>query len=190
MIAAPRIYTYKVTFPAQGWWYWGAHKEKRHGEPYSGSPFTHKEKWKWFHWELEILEFFNSWEEALAVEKRLIAPDVNNPNCLNERVQGILSTEALRRGGRKSVELGHGFDSFDKEVLSQFGRNVGKNGGGGVANGKSEHCAFKNSDVQRENGKRGGVKNKGKKWYNDGEKETRAHHQPPGYEPGRLKRLH
>lgn len=95
----PRIYTYKVTFPYQGWWYWGWHKEKKFGENYSGSPKTHKEKWDNFEWEIQILEFFDCEVEAQKVENRLIRPDLNNPNCLNEHCGSVISSAAAAKGG-------------------------------------------------------------------------------------------
>ena len=107
----PRIYTYKITFPHQKWWYWGVHKEEKHGETYDGSPTTHSEKWKNFEFEKQILEFFDDWDVARSVEKRLIGPDLNNPLCLNENSGGGFSLEASRKGGkiagRISVESGH-----------------------------------------------------------------------------------
>ena len=41
----PRIYTYKITFPNQGWWYWGVHKEKKAWNSKGGKQGTGK---KWF----------------------------------------------------------------------------------------------------------------------------------------------
>lgn len=96
---SPRIYTYKVTFPHQGWWYWGWHKERKLGENYSGSPKTHKEKWDNFEWEMQILEFFDCEVEAQKVENRLIRPDLNNPNCLNEHCGSVISSAACKRAG-------------------------------------------------------------------------------------------
>ena len=96
----PRIYTYKITFPHQKWWYWGVHKEEKHGETYDGSPTTHSEKWKNFEFEKQILEFFDDWDEARKVEKRLIDSDLNNPLCLNEHSNGGFSLEAYRKGGK------------------------------------------------------------------------------------------
>jgi hypothetical protein len=94
----PRIYTYKITFPSQGWWYWGVHKEKTFGEEYYGSPKSHAKKWKWFEFEKQILEFFDSYEEARKVEIRLIKPDLNNPMCLNEGCGGHISDVYQSRG--------------------------------------------------------------------------------------------
>lgn len=110
----PRIYTYKVTFPHQGWWYWGWHKEKKFGENYSGTPYTHKEKWENFEWEIQILECFDCEVEAQKVENRLIRPDLNNPNCLNEHCGSILSLESTSRGGSNTIRNGGGFKNKDQ----------------------------------------------------------------------------
>ena len=156
----PRIYVYKTTFEEIPDWYWGVHKEKKRGEVYLGSPVTHAWKWEFYTPVIQILEVFpctdTGWVEACSVEKRLIVPDLNNPLCLNERVQGILSIASTRKGGKKSIELGYGFDSFDKEVLRLFGERVGKSGLGGKANGQSPNCAFRNPVVQSKNGSKGG----------------------------------
>jgi len=100
----PRIYTYKITFPHQGWWYWGAHKETVYGEEYNGSPVTHAEKWELFEFEKQILEFFDDWESAWLVERRLIASDLNNPLCLNMGNAGHFDSRSLRLGGQKRAE--------------------------------------------------------------------------------------
>jgi hypothetical protein len=138
----PRIYTYKITFPHQGWWYWGWHKEKKFGEDYSGSPKTHRQKWEDFDWEIQILEFFECKIEAQKVEKRLIGPDLNNPMCLNESNGGEVSDrhgefvragikasetwvesarERARKQGRINVENGHLIS-----IAAEGGRVCGK----------------------------------------------------------------
>ena len=96
----PRIYTYKITFPYQGWWYWGVHKERKAGETYNGSPKVHRDKWNWFEYEKQILEYFDTYEEARSIEERLIRPDLNNPMCLNEGCGGEMSLALARAGGR------------------------------------------------------------------------------------------
>lgn len=130
---SPRIYTYKITFPDQGWWYWGVHKEKEYGEEYWGSPVTHKEKWKWFKFEKQILEFFNSWDEAKRVEIRLVKPDLNNPLCLNENAGGTYSLEAAAEGGKVAgricKEQKKGFFAMTPEEWSNAGKKGGSLGG-------------------------------------------------------------
>lgn len=107
----PRIYTYKITFKGMPYWYWGVHKEERYGECYFGSPTTHKWAWEFYEPEIQILEFFpytdEGWKEAQKVEKRLIRPDLNDPNCLNENAGGHFSLEVLRKAGRKGGAKTH-----------------------------------------------------------------------------------
>jgi hypothetical protein len=105
-MTTPRIYTYKVTFEEIPDWYWGAHKEKKYGEPYLGSPDTHAWKWEFYTPNFQICEIFpytdEGWTKAREVEDRCILPDLNNPLCLNEHVGGLMSLEICRRAGSKS----------------------------------------------------------------------------------------
>jgi hypothetical protein len=89
-------YTYKVTFPGMPWYYWGVHTDN--GKPYYGSPKTHKWLWKFYEFEIQILEWFESRIEAEAVEDRLIKATINDPNCLNEHYGGHFSYEGKLRG--------------------------------------------------------------------------------------------
>lgn len=106
---SPRIYTYKVTFEEIPHWYWGVHKEKKYGEPYLGSPTTHKWMWDFYTPVTQLLEFFpctdEGWAEALKVEKRLISSDLDNPLCLNESCAGVYSLETLRKSGAKVAAM-------------------------------------------------------------------------------------
>ncbi len=92
----PRIYTYKISFPYEGYFYYGAHKERKAGELYWGSPVVHSYMWKLYAFEKEVLEYHESWEEATDKEKELIRPDLDNPMCLNEGCFGEQSV-ALQR---------------------------------------------------------------------------------------------
>ncbi len=160
----PRIYTYKITFPNQGWWYWGLHKEEKHGETYDGSPKTHAEKWKNFEFEKQILEFFDDWDTARSVEKRLIDPDLNNPLCLNENSVGGFSLEALRKGGKiggkngsreDKVRAGKTGSREDKVRAGQIGGKIG--GKIAVESGRIKTMATPES--RSKGGKIGGRKN-------------------------------
>jgi hypothetical protein len=108
----PRIYTYKITFKEIPHWYWGVHKEKRYNDGYMGSPVTHKWMWEFYTPKMQILEVFpftdEGWKEAQAVEKRLIAPDLNNPLCLNEGLGPTVSLKGKSAGGKASYEMGVG----------------------------------------------------------------------------------
>jgi hypothetical protein len=132
----PRIYTYKVTFEEIPDWYWGVHKEKRFGEEYLGSPVTNRWKWEFYTPKLQVLEEFpyseKGWEEANLVEDRLIAPDLNNPLCLNESCGGKSSLRARRQGGVTTVnnnrERGEGLHSLSADDLSNNGKKGARKG--------------------------------------------------------------
>ena len=154
----PRIYTYKITFPHQKWWYWGVHKEKTFGDSYDGSPSTHAEKWKNFEFEKQILEFFDDWDVARSVEKRLIDPDLNNPLCLNENSVGGFSLEANSKGGRKNVESGHLESLATFESCSKGGKI------GGRKNVESGHLQSISSKGGKISGKISAKKLNSQKW--------------------------
>ncbi len=116
----PRIYTYKITFPSQGWWYWGVHKEKEYGEEYWGSPVTHREKWKWFKFEKQILECFDTYAEAREVELRLIKPDLNNPMCLNEGCGGIFSERPISEKTKQKISKANKGRKHNEESRKRF----------------------------------------------------------------------
>ena len=103
----PRIYTYKITFEAMPYWYWGVHKEKKYDEAYFGSPTTNKWYWDFYEPRIQILEFFpytdSGWADARKVEQRLIRPDLNHPYCLNERCGGTVSLAVARKSGNLAV---------------------------------------------------------------------------------------
>ena len=131
----PRIYTYKVTFPHQGWWYWGVHKEKRFGELYWGSPVTHKDKWDNFEFEKQILEFFDSYEEAREVEKRLINPDLQKEKCLNENSNKAFSILSCTKGGKTQGKRNS--ESSQIQEIQKIGCVLGgRTGAGGRVGGK------------------------------------------------------
>lgn len=85
------------------WFYYGVHTDN--GRPYFGSPKTHKWRWDFYDHEITILEWFETREEADAVEKRIITHFLNDPNCLNECAGGKFSLEALRRGALTRNQL-------------------------------------------------------------------------------------
>jgi hypothetical protein len=153
---SPRIYTYRVTFEEVPYWYWGVHKEKRFGEIYLGSPVTHQWMWEFYTPEIQILEFFEDWEEALRIEKSLIKPDLNNPLCLNEHCGGYLSIESCKKGGSKAVELGLGpFGRTPEEWAedSRKGARKTKELGVGIhAPGVSSKAGKKGAETNRKNG--------------------------------------
>ena len=97
-------YTYKVTFPDHGWFYFGVHSTNDLNDSYSGSPYTHKWKWKFYDYEFRILEFHNDRKTAESLERRLIRPFLHDPMCLNENLGGTFSRGASERGRRKGLE--------------------------------------------------------------------------------------
>lgn len=130
---SPRIYTYKVTFEEVPYWYWGVHKEGKYGDGYMGSPTTHRRMWNFYTPHLQILECFpyteEGWREANLVEDRLIRPDLNNPNCLNEACNLKMSLEAARKGGVATLRKKVGAFGRSPEVWSEDSKKAGKRGG-------------------------------------------------------------
>ena len=139
----PRIYIYKVTFEEIPDWYWGAHKEKKYGEPYLGSPDTHAWKWEFYTPCLETLEFFpytdEGWLESLRVEKRCIRPDLNNPLCLNENCGGELSLEANRKGGKVGGKIGGKIGGKKSRTTEENYVKAAQKGGESVHANKDEY---------------------------------------------------
>ena len=178
-----RFYTYRVTFPGFPWFYYGVHRDN--GKPYFGSPVTHKWIWDFYECEVQILEWFNSWEEALAVEQRLIRPFLDHPNCLNEHCGGNLSPAACRRGHSTMRENKIGIFSPDFPNPSTFDScsSGGKIGGklpwwnNGTKNARSLYCPGQ-----------GWVQGRlvAWKWFNNGQNNIRSNNCPPGYVPGRV----
>ena len=123
-----RIYTYKVTFQEVPYFYWGAHKEKKHGELYLGSPVTHAWVWDFYTPSIQVLEFFDTWEEAQQVEERLIRPYLDNPLCLNEHCSGKISLEQRRKGGLSCVEKHRknktGLHGMSRQQLSEAAKKA------------------------------------------------------------------
>jgi hypothetical protein len=132
---SPRIYIYKITFEEVLYYYYGVHKEKKFGEYYMGSPYTHKWCWNFYTPKKEILQFFDftdeGWIEANEIETRLIKPFYNTDKwCLNENCGGVVSLEVNRETGRRvgkqNYELGIGFHSLTTEERKENGRKNGK----------------------------------------------------------------
>ncbi len=155
----PRIYTYKITFPYQKWWYWGVHKEMNYGEAYDGSSVTHSDKWKNFEFEKQILEYFDDWDVARSVEKRLIGPDLNNPLCLNENSGGGFSLDVSSKGGKNGSRE-------DKVRSGKIGSREDKVKAGkiGGKNQSREDKARGGKNQSREDKARGGKTTNSQKW--------------------------
>jgi general stress protein YciG len=152
-MTTPRIYVYKITFEEVRHYYYGVHKEKKFGEYYMGSPYTHKWMWDFYTPQIQILQFFEfsdeGYKQARQIEDRLIKPVFNtDPFCLNEHWGGIPSLDACRRGGKKSSQLqkenGTGFSAMSFEQRSQTAKKNHENGVG---------CFSLTKEELRENGR-------------------------------------
>ena len=113
------------------YYYYGVHKEKKFGEYYMGSPYTHKWCWDFYTPKKQILEIFpytdEGWVEANEIERRLIEPVYNTDEwCLNESCGGVLSLKLRRNVGRRNYELGLGIHGFSKEEKIEYGKRGAK----------------------------------------------------------------
>jgi hypothetical protein len=177
-----KCYTYKITFPGFPWFYYGAHRDN--GKLYFGSPITHKWIWDFYDCEVQILEWFNSWEEASAIEQRLIRPFLNDPNCLNEHCGGSFGDAAIRKSveTRRSKNIGFFTSEYNPATFDTCSQG-GTLGGvlpwwnNGIKNTRSYLCPGENWV-------------KGRlvtwRWFNDGHKNIRSNECPEGFTPGRI----
>ena len=135
----PRVYTYKITFEEVPYYYYGWHKERKYEEEYLGSPVTHKWCWEFYTPKKQILEIFEYSDEgclkAQEVEKSIIKEFMNSDSrCLNANYGGLISMEAMIKGGRiggklsgiKAYELGLGIHGLSKEERVQNSKIAGK----------------------------------------------------------------
>jgi len=163
---SPRIYTYKITFEEVPYYYYGVHKEKRFDEKYWGSPKTNKWCWELYTPKKQILEIFNSREDADKVERRLIKPVFNIDKwCLNENCGGLFSLDtcsrAGKKGGNKNKENGTGIFKISAEERKEISKKAGSIGGKITAEKQKQNkICFYNLEFQSEMGKRGGKKTK------------------------------
>ncbi len=97
-----------------------------------------------------------SFDERSKISKERIAN--TDPELLRER-----NSKAGKIGGRVCVERKRGIHGLSEEARM-------KNSKAGIAAAREKGCGFFNPKFQSELGKRGGPKNKGFKWYNNGEK--------------------
>lgn len=104
---SPRIYTYKITFEEVPYYYYGIHQEKLYDEDYWGSPVTNKWCWKLYTPKKQILEIFDTIDDAYNVEKRLIKSFYrNDPYCLNAGCSKFdLTIDERILAGKKSSEV-------------------------------------------------------------------------------------
>ena len=126
---SPRIYTYKITFEEVPYYYYGMHEEKVYDEEYWGSPVTHKWCWKFYTPKKQILEIFDSREEANKIENRILKYFMNDPYCLNKNCGGVVDLEILKKVGLRNKELKIGICGLTYEERSKNGKVSGKIGG-------------------------------------------------------------
>jgi hypothetical protein len=93
-------YLYRITFRTRGWFYYGSHTTDRLNDQYYGSPHTHKDKWDNHDWEMEILQFFDTRDELLEMENRVLRNTMNDPYSLNENCGGGFTFESCSKGGK------------------------------------------------------------------------------------------
>ena len=174
----PRIYTYKITFEEVPYWYWGIHKEKKFGETYLGTPVAHKWVWDFYTPKIQMLEFFDIWDEGKKAEDRLIRPDLNNPLCLNEAVGFFMSTDSCIKGGKSAVQKakdqGYGFygPKTERQIetsienskrLSQYSIENGTKVGKENVELKRGLYSMSSEDL-KQNGSKGGKISGAQKW--------------------------
>ncbi len=150
----PRIYTYKITFEEVSYYYYGSHKERKYNEYYMGSPVTYKWMWDFYTPKKQILEIFNSREDANIIENRLIKSVLDDKLCLNKNCGGIISSDMCRRGIETQIENKLGLFSRSKKQIKidgDKGRETQKRLGIGFYNLPIE--------IRKENGKKLGQKN-------------------------------
>jgi hypothetical protein len=155
-MTSPRIYIYKITFEEVPYFYYGVHREKKYGEYYMGSPVTNKWAWSIYTPKKQILQEFDSAEEAHEVEVRIIKYFLNkDPNCLNANAGGLF----LYRSGEKHHSYGKKWwnNGVENVISSEFP-------GEGWMHGK----------IHRSNNYKRGKDspNTEKTWWNNGEEEV------------------
>ena len=136
-----KYYIYKITFPGMPWFYYGYHKKT--DKKYFGSPKTNKWIWNFYECEVQILEWFDTMEEAIDVENRIIKyfiRDKKDPNCLNCHYGGYFPKWARDKGrtisnskfSQKRVDAGKKLAKINIELgrQSEFGRLGGKSRAG------------------------------------------------------------
>lgn len=162
----PRIYTYKITFEEVPYYYYGAHKERRYGENYWGSPDTNKWAWEFYTPKKQILEFFDyseiGWEQAQEIERKIIREFcLNDKWCLNQRANAKISLEARSRGGKTQGKISKenklGIFGITKEQRVENSRKAGKLGGKVIKENNLGIFSLTKEQLS-ENGKKGGTK--------------------------------
>lgn len=132
-----------------------------------GSPVTNKWCWEFYTPKKQILEFFNSREEANFVENRIIKSTINDSYCLNENCGGIVSTKMCKRGAKILVENKLGIHSRTKEQIisdGNRGRETQKRLKLGIYGLSAEIRKENGKNLGQHNIKTGHIKKLGKKY--------------------------
>ena len=120
----PSFYTYKCTWAGLPYYYYGVHRHN--GNPYFGSPKTNK--WVWDTYgnpEVQILEWFDDFEQAFSVEQRLIKPFYTaDKNCLNESCSRAVSASSRSKAHETCKKLNIGIHNR-KDPRQIEGRRIG-----------------------------------------------------------------
>ena len=118
------FYTYKCTWEDLPYYYYGVHKNT--GKPYFGSPETNK--WVWDTYgkpEVQVLEWFDDFEQAIKVEQRLIKPFyTTDKNCLNESCGRAVSPSGRSKSHETCKNLNIGIHDR-KNPIQVEGRRKG-----------------------------------------------------------------
>ena len=93
-------FTYRVTFEGTRFYYYGLHSTKNLNDGYLGSPRANRWCWDLYDATLTPLEFFETREEAFALEHRLIKTFINDPLCLNAHTNASFSVQASSLGSK------------------------------------------------------------------------------------------
>ena len=141
---AKNYYTYKITFKdLPRYFYFGFHKHS--SKLYFGSPKTWKHLWDQFEPEIQILQWFDTEEEARRVEKSIILETWKNKFSLNENCGGTISSECVKKVHQEKNEEGKSIHAV-------------KMGVAGAATNRKRKTGFFDTNVQIELSKRGSTK--------------------------------
>jgi hypothetical protein len=174
-MTSPRIYIYKITFEEVPYFYYGVHSEKKYGEYYMGSPIRNKWAWKTYTPKKQILQLFDSIEEAVLIEQRIIKYFLGkDPNCLN-------------------ACAGRAFLNGKGEKNHRYGTKWWNNG---IENQVTIDCpgeGWKKGKIHRSHNYKVGKEspNTGKKWWNNGVNEIFTSTKPDdSWFKGRIKKAY
>ena len=139
-------YTYKITFDdLPKYFYFGFHRHRNDADSYLGSPVTWKRFWNQFEPRVQILQWFETEEEARNCEKSIIKSTWKNSYSLNENCGGNISQESMKKIHEEKNEEGKSL-------------HAARMGGLAAAANKRNQTGFFDSEVQSDLGKRGSKK--------------------------------